>query len=194
MKFRKVLIASSIYMIWSVLIGYFVPIIEGWATIMAALAAGIYVGYKSKSDEALQDGLIAGLAGGVVGGIIISLVPSFAGIPLRVADPELLSPVIRMIELSFPWASTLALILIGTIFGGVGGIMGCKERLGKVFLFFVLFLLFIFYGAIDNVAWNWGRTDWTWNMSVSHVLTNQIDLFVAVVFAAITTLMVIIMM
>jgi len=52
-----------------------------------------------------------------------------------------------------------------------------------------LFILYIFYGAIDNVAWNWGRTDWTWNMSISHVLNNRIDIFVAVVFAAFTTVL-----
>jgi hypothetical protein len=192
MKFMKIVFASAIFVIWSVLIGYFVPLLDGWATIMAALAAGIYVGYKS--DDGFHDGLMAGLLGGVVGGVIINMIPSFAGIPIRVSNSEFLSPVISLVETSFPWAPTLALIIIAIVFAGIGGIIGSEKKLGKVFLFMTLFLLFIFYGAIDNVAWNWGREDWTWNMSISHVLTNQIDIFVAVVFAAIITMLAVLLL
>ncbi|MFH1229721.1 MAG: DUF5518 domain-containing protein [Candidatus Aenigmatarchaeota archaeon] len=193
MNFKKIVLAALIFTVWSLLIGYFVPMLEGWATIMAALTAGIYAGYKTKGGEGFDNGLMAGFVGGVACGIIINTVSSFAGIPMKVATSEFLSPTIELVEGSFPWASTLALIIIGIIFAGMGGIIGSKQKLGKVFLFFVLFLLFIFYGAIDNVAWNWGREDWTWNMSVSHVLMNQIDIFVAVVFAAFTTLLAVIL-
>ena len=188
MNFKKVILASLIYALWSFLIGYFVPVIEGWATIIAALAAGIYVGYNSNAEEGFNDGLLAGLIGGILGAVMMNYTPSLLGIPLRVATSEFLSPIAELIETSFPWVSELFLIVIGTIFGGIGGIVGSRKKLGKVFLFLVLFLLFIFYGAIDNVAWNWGRADWTWNMSISHVLTNRIDLFIAVVFAAFTTI------
>jgi hypothetical protein len=193
MNFKKIVLSALIFIVWSVLIGYFVPMLEGWATIMAALTAGIYAGYRTKDDEGFENGLVAGFVGGIACGIIVNTISSFAGIPVKVATSELLSPTVEMVESSFPWASTLALIIIGIIFTGIGGIIGSKQKLGKVFLFFVLFLLFIFYGAIDNVAWNWGRTDWTWNMSVSHVLMNQIDLFVAVVFAAFVTLLTLVM-
>jgi hypothetical protein len=189
MDIKKVIIASLIYAFWSFLIGYFVPEIAGWATIMAALAAGIYVGYKSDVGKSFDNGLLAGLLGGIFGAVIMNYTPSLLGIPLKVATSEFLSPIAELIETSFPWVSELFLIVIGTIFGGIGGIIGSRKKLGKVFLFLTLFLLFIFYGAIDNVAWNWGRADWTWNMSISHVLTNRIDLFIAVVFAAFTTIL-----
>jgi hypothetical protein len=189
MDFRKIILGALIYTVWSVLIGYFVPSIGGWATIIAALTAGIYAGFRAKPENAFHNGLAAGLLGGIAGAIIINLYSSIAGIPLIVYPNEFLAPVFQFIEESFPWVTELTLIVIGAILGGMGAILGSKKKLGKVFLFFLLFLLFIFYGAIDNVAWNWGRTDWTWNMSISHVLTNQIDLFVAVVFAAVTTLL-----
>jgi hypothetical protein len=187
MKFKKIAFAAVIYMVLSILIGYFVPSLESWATIIAALVAGIYVGFKSKSGEGFYGGIIAGLVGGILGGVIMAFVPSFAGIPIEVSTSGLLSPTFELIEFNFPWVSILALIIIGAIFGGIGGILGSREKLGRVFLFLTLFFLFIFYGALDNVAWNWGRYDWTWNMSVSHVLTNSIDLFIAAVFAVITT-------
>jgi len=189
MGFKKIAFASVIFMVWSVLIGYFIPLLESWATIIAAPAAGIYVGYKSKPYEGLVGGLLAGLIGGVVGGLVINYAPSVAGVPLKVSTSEFLSPVVGLVEVNFPWISELALVVTGAIFSGIGGIIGSREKLGKVFLFLTLFILYIFYGAIDNVAWNWGRSDWTWNMSISHVLTNKIDLFIAVVFAVITTIL-----
>ena len=187
MNLKKVILAALIYAVWSFLIGYFVPQLAGWAVIMSALAAGIYVGYKSKSDS-FNDGLLAGLFGGIIGAILMNYTSSLVGIPLKIETSEFISPVVALIESSFPWVSELYLIVIGTIFCGIGSIFGSRKKLGKVFLFLALFLLFIFYGAIDNVAWNWGRADWTWNMSISHVLTNRIDLFIAVVFAAFTTI------
>jgi hypothetical protein len=44
-------------------------------------------------------------------------------------------------------------------------------------------------GAVDNAAWNILKPGWTWNMSFSHVLTNQIDLLVAVIFSLIVTIL-----
>jgi hypothetical protein len=194
MDFKKIAYAAVIYMVWSVLIGFFVPLLTTWAAILAALAAGIYAGHKSKSHEGFTSGLLAGLAGGILGGTLMIYMPSIAGVPLKVSTSEFLSPVVEFIDVNFPWVSNLDLIIVGTIFGGIGGFIGSKEKLGKVFLFLTLFILYIFYGAIDNVAWNWGRSDWTWNMSISHVLTNRIDLFIAAVFAVITTILALILM
>ncbi|MEM5778756.1 MAG: DUF5518 domain-containing protein [Candidatus Aenigmatarchaeota archaeon] len=187
MELRKVVFASLIYIFWSVLIGFFVPVLSTWSSILAALAAGIYAGYKSK--EGFFNGLLAGLIGGIIGGVLISFIPNFYGIPLRVSKSEILQPVLQLIEFSFPWVLNLDLIITGIIFGGIGGFIGSKEKLKFVFIFLTLFILYIFYGAIDNMVWNWGRSDWSWNMSISHVLTNRIDLFVAVVFAAFTTIL-----
>jgi len=194
MKFKKIVFAALIYMVWSVLIGFFVPVLASWATIIAALAAGVYAGYKSKPNEGFVSGLLAGLIGGIVGGTLMIYMPSIYGIPTNVSTSEFLTPALQLIKNSFPWVSNLDLILTGTIFCGIGGVIGSKEKLGKVFLFLTLFILYIFYGAIDNVAWNWTTPNWTWNMSISHVLTNRIDLFIAVVFAAITTLLAVILM
>jgi len=188
MKLKKIAYASIIYAIWSVLIGYLVPLIETWAAILAALVAGVYIGYGSKAFEGVSGGVIAGLIGGVVSGAIILRMPSFAGIPLRVST-SYLTPALGLIETTAPWLSNVVLAATGIVFGGIGGLIGSRQKLGKVFLFLTLFVLFIFYGAIDNMVWNWGRTDWTWNMSISHVLTNRIDLFVAVVFAIFVTIM-----
>lgn len=187
MNLKKIVYASIIYIIWAVLIGYFVPVIETWAALLAALAAGIYVGYGSKAFEGVSGGVIAGLIGGIVSSAIIIQIPNFAGIPLRVSM-SFLDPVAGLIE-TVPWFSNIVLAVTGIVFGGIGGLIGSREKLGKVFLFLTLFILFIFYGAIDNMVWNWGRIGWTWNMSISHVLTNRIDLFVAVVFAAFVTIL-----
>ena len=56
-----------------------------------------------------------------------------------------------------------------------------------ILLFVTLFLLFILYGAVDNMAWNWGN--WPWYMSFQHVLTNEIDLIVAAVFSFFVTIL-----
>jgi len=187
MDFKKIVIASLIYIIWSVLIGYFVPLIATWATIIAALAAGIYAGHKAKTGEGFSDGLLAGLIGGIVGSVIITYVPNFYGIPMKISTSEFLGSTLELIQFSFPWILNLDLVLIGSIFGGIGGFLGSKEKLKSVFLFLILFLLFIFFGGVDNAAWNIFKTNWSWNMSISHVLTNRIDLFVAVVFSAFIT-------
>lgn len=189
MNFKKIMIASILYIVWSVLIGFFLPMIATWATIMAAIAAGVYAGYKNKLHEGFTSGLLAGIIGGIVGGVLISYIPSFYGIPVKITNSEFLGPTLNLIEASFPWILNLDLVVTGMIFGGIGGFIGSREKLKFVFIFLTLFILYIFYGAIDNVAWNWGRYDWTWNMSVSHVLTNRIDLFIAVVFAAATTIL-----
>lgn len=189
MEFRKIVYASVIYIIWSVLIGYFVPLLATWASIIAALAAGVYAGYKSKSHEGFINGFLAGLVGGILFGVVLSYLPSFAGIPLKVSTSEFLGPTLEVIKFSFPWILNLDLVVTGMIFGAIGGFIGSKEKLKFVFIFLTLFILYIFYGAIDNVAWNWNRSDWTWNMSISHVLTNRIDLFIAVVFAAFTAIL-----
>lgn len=189
MNFKKIVLGMIIYIVWSVLIGYFVPLLATWASILAALAAGIYVGYRSKAGEGFTGGLLAGLGGGILFGVVMSYLPSFVGIPLKISTSEFLGPTLELVKNSFPWILNLDLVVIGSIFGAIGGFIGSKQDLKLVFIFLTLFILYIFYGAIDNVAWNWGRTDWTWNMSISHVLTNRIDLFIAVVFAIATTIL-----
>lgn len=189
MNVGKIIIGTLIYVAWSFLIGFFVPVLETWASIIAALAAGIYVGYKSKGGEGFNDGLLTGLIGGIIGGILMSYIPSFAGIPLKVSISELLSPALPFIQSSFPWVLNLDLVVTGFVFGGIGGFIGSKKKLKYVLIFLTLFVLYIFYGAIDNVAWNLTTPNWTWNMSVSSVLTNRVDLFIAVVFAAVTTIL-----
>lgn len=189
MNFKKIIFAALIFVIWSVLIGYFIPSIATWATIIAAIAAGIYAGYGSKIHEGFSQGILAGLIGGILGGVLISYIPSFYGIPLKVSTSEFLGSTMNLIEYSFPWISNLDLVISGIIFGGIGGFIGSKQELKYVLIFVTLFILYIFYGAIDNVAWNWQSPGWTWNMSISHVLTNRIDLFIAVVFSAMTTIL-----
>jgi hypothetical protein len=188
MDFRKIAFASLIYMIWSVLIGFFVPVLATWSAIIAAIVAGIYIGHGSKASEGITGGVLAGLIGGIISGVIVLYTPSIAGIPLRVSSSNFLNPALNLIETNVPWFSNAALSVVGMIFAGIGGLLGSREKLGRVLLFFALFTLFIFYGAIDNMVWNWGRSDWSWNMSISHVLTNRIDLFVAVVFAIFITI------
>jgi hypothetical protein len=188
MNFKKIIFASLIYIIWAVLINYFVPLIAIWAAIIAALAAGIYVGYGSKASDALTGGVIAGLIGGLTTGVVSIYIPSFYGIPTSVSISGF-SPVIQLIETTLPFFSASLLAIVGLVFGGIGGLLGSNKKLKSVFLFLILFTLFIFYGAIDNMVWNWGRIDWTWNMSISHVLTNRIDLFVAVIFAIFVTIL-----
>ena len=189
MNVSKIFIGMIIYIVWSVLIGFFVPLIETWASIIAALTAGIYVGYKSKGGGGFTDGLLAGLTGGIIGGVLMSYIPRFAGIPLKVSTSEFLSPALQFVQSSFPWVLNLDLVVTGFVFGGIGGFIGSREKLKYALIFLTLFVLYIFYGAIDNVAWNWTTPNWTWNMSVSSVLTNRIDLFIAVVFAAVTTIL-----
>jgi hypothetical protein len=121
--------------------------------------------------------------------VIVSYIPSFYGIPVKVSTSEFLGPTLSLVEYNFPWILNLDLVITGAVFGGIGGFIGSREKLKYVFIFLTLFILYIFYGAIDNVAWNWQSPGWTWNMSISHVLTNRIDLFIAVVFSAVTTIL-----
>jgi len=188
MNLKKIIFASLIYIIWAILISYFVPLIATWAAIIAALAAGIYVGYGSKAYDGLVGGVIAGLIGGLTTGVVSIYIPSFYGIPTSVSVAGF-SPIIQLIETTVPFFSASVLAIIGLVFGGIGGLLGSNEKLKSVFLFSILFTLFILYGAIDNMVWNWGRIGWTWNMSISHVLTNRIDLFVAVIFAIFVTIL-----
>lgn len=185
MNFNRIIPAAMIYIIWSVLIGYLIVYLIDWAVIISALVAGIYAGFKTKAFQGLFNGFIAGLAGGIILGSISLYVPTIAGIPLSVSIAGFLTPVISMFSTTISWFSIPILAIVGSIFGAIGGLMGSLTQLRKIFLFLTLFTLFLFYAALDNLAWWWGRADWNWSISV--VLTHWIDISVALVFAIFIT-------
>jgi hypothetical protein len=189
MDFTKIFYAAIIYGFWVILIGYFVEELAPYAAIIAALGAGIYVGQKTKPITGMASGFIAGLIGGVATGILSISLPNVAGVPISVSVTNYISPVITSIAPSASLFSLTALTVIGLFFGLVGGLLGSLRQLRPVFLFFAMFLIFIFLGAIDNAAWNILTPNWTWEMSFSHVLTNEVDLWVAVVFSFIVTIL-----
>ncbi len=187
MDFKKIISGSIIYMIWSVLIGYFISYLMSWAVIISAIVAGIYAGYKSKSQEAIINGFLAGLFGGMVLGIVSLYVTDIYGIPLSVSVANFLLPIINIFSSTISWFSIPSLSIVGSIFGAVGGLMGSITKLRKIFLFLTLFSLFLFYAALDNLAWWWGRAPWNWSISI--VLTHWIDISVAFVFALFVTIL-----
>ena len=180
MDLHKVVIGALIYMFWSVLIGYLIIQLVSWAVIIAALVAGIYAGFKTKTNKGVINGLMAGLVGGVTLGIVSIYTPTIYGIPLHVSITGLLNPLIDAASI-IPWISIPSLAIIGVVFGTIGGFMGSIIQLRKIFLFLTLFTLFMFYLAIDNLAWYWGRASWEW--SVSHVLTHWVDITVSLAFS-----------
>jgi len=188
-SFFRIITGAILYIFWAFLIGYFIKDLAPYAAVLAAFAAGIYASHKSRIHTGTANGIIAGLIGGIVGGILSNYTPSIAGIPLSVSVSSFLVPIVESVSNLIPSISIASLTVIGLVFGGLGGLMGSIKKLRGFFLFITLFLLFIFYGAVDNMAWNWEKADWTWNMSFSHVLTNQIDLLVAVAFAVIVTVL-----
>ena len=178
MNFGKVFFGALIYMFWSVLIGYLVAPLVSWAIIIAALVAGVYAGLKISFRDAVKNGFVAGLVGGIVLGMISLYTPTVYGIPLSVSIAGFLSPLgISIVS----WIAIPILIVIGCFFGAIGGLLGSITHLRKVFLFLVLFTLFMFYLALDNVAWYLGRSTWEW--SISHVLTHWVDISVSLTFA-----------
>ncbi len=187
--FTKIFYASIIYGFWVILMGYFVEELAPYTAIIAALGAGIYAGYKSKTTTGIAMGFLAGLIGGVLTGVVSLFVPNIAGIPISVSVASFLSLTISSISISSQFFSATALTVIGVFFGSIGGLLGSIKRLRAIFLFFTMFLLFILLGAVGNAAWNILKPGWTWDMSFSHVLTNEIDLFVAVVFALAVTIL-----
>lgn len=187
MKLNRIIPAAMIYIIWSVLIGYFVVYLIDWAVIVAALVAGIYAGFKTKAFEGLFNGFIAGLVGGIILGSISLYIPTMAGIPLSVSIAGFLTPMISMFSTTLSWFSIPTLAIVGSVFGAIGGLMGSLAQLRKIFLFLTLFTLFLFYAALDNLAWWWGRADWNWTISV--VLTHWIDNSVALAFALFVTIL-----
>lgn len=188
-SFFRIITGAIIYVFWAFLIGYFITDLAPYAAVLAAFGAGIYASHKSRIHTGTANGIVAGLIGGIIGGILSSYTPTIAGIPLSVSVSSFLVPTVESIPTATSMFSITALSLIGLVFGGLGGLMGSIKKLRGIFLFITLFLLFIFYGAIDNMIWNWEKTNWTWNMSFSHVLTNQIDLLVAIAFAITVTVL-----
>jgi hypothetical protein len=181
MNFKKIVSAALIYVVWSVLIGYLIPMIAIWASVIAAIAAGIYVGRKNSFLDALTSGCLAGLLGGTIHSIITIYTTSIAGIPLEVSAAAWLIPLLNSFKIPYQYFAIPALSLTGLLFGSLGGFIGSIAKLKKIFLFLALFTLFVFYAALDNAAWWWGRADVRWSMSV--VLTHWIDVSVAFVFA-----------
>ncbi len=184
----KVLYGAIIFAVWSILIGFFVQPLATYSTIIAAFAAGIYVGYGKKSFDGLRNGAIAGLVGGILSGITVSYLPNYfsnvGGIPLKIYVSEWFTPIVGNFSLSLPQFSIFIYLLsVGLVFGSIGGLTSSIKIFRGILLFSTLFILFILFGAADNMAWNWGRSDWTWYMSFQHVLTNVIDIQVAIVFA-----------
>ena len=180
MDLHKVVIGALIYMFWSVLIGYLIVQLVSWAVIIAALVAGIYAGFKVKTRNGVFNGLVAGLFGGIALGVVSLYVPTLYGIPLSVSIADFLNP-IADIASAIPFVTVPVLASIGAFFGTIGGLLGSITQLRKIFLFLVLFTLFMFYLALDNLAWYVGRASWEW--SLSHVLTHWVDITVSLGFA-----------
>ena len=178
MNFGKIFFGALIYMFWSVLIGYLVAPLLPWAIIIAALVAGIYAGLKISFRDAIKNGFVAGLAGGIILGIISLYTPTLYGIPLSVSIVGFLSP---LGIAAVPLISIPVMAVVGCVFGAFGGLLGSITHLRKIFLFLVLFTLFMFYLALDNVAWYAGRESWDW--SISLVLTHWVDITVSLAFA-----------
>jgi hypothetical protein len=188
LSFTKILYAAALYSVWVILIGYFVPELEPFAAIIAALGAGVYAGYGCSKTAGTANGFIAGLIGGLVTGFASLNISSIAGIPISVSIADFFVPAFSVFSSSPEVFSFTSLTIIGMLFGSIGGFFGSIRHLRPVFLFATMFLLFILLGAVDNAAWNLSTPSWTWNMSFSHVLTNQVDIIVAVVFAFIVTI------
>jgi hypothetical protein len=180
MDLHKIVIGALIYMFWSVLIGYLIVYLVSWAVIIAALVAGIYAGFKVKSHKGMVNGLMAGLIGGIALGIVALYTPTIYGIPLHVSIAGFLNPLVDVVSI-MPWISIPAMAVIGAVFGTIGGLLGSITQLRKIFMFLTLFTLFMFYLAIDNLAWYWGSTPW--QLSISHVLTHWVDITVSLGFA-----------
>jgi 4-hydroxybenzoate polyprenyltransferase len=53
MKFKKIAFASLLYAIWTVLIGYLIPPLAIWTSVISAIVAGIYVGRKNNISSAV---------------------------------------------------------------------------------------------------------------------------------------------
>ena len=186
-NFFRIIVGAITYIFWAFLIGYFVTDLAPYAAIIAALGAGIYAGHKSKSHAGIINGFLAGLIGGIAGGFVSLYVPTIAGIPLSVSVAGFLTPVISMFSTAMSWFAIPTLAIVGSIFVTVGGLMGSITQLRKIFLFLILFTLFLFYAALDNVAWWWGRASWDW--STTHVLTHWVDITVALIFAFFVTVL-----
>lgn len=180
MDLHKVVIGALIYMFWTVLIGYLIAQLVSWAVIIAALVAGIYAGFKVKTKKGVVNGLMAGLVGGLALGAVSMYTPTIYGIPLSVSIAGFLSPLVGLSS-TIPFVTIPLLAFIGAVFGIIGGFLGSINQLRMIFLFLVLFSLFMFYLALDNVAWYLGRRDWDW--SLSHVLTHWVDITVSLAFA-----------
>ncbi len=187
MKIKKIIFASLMYVIWAVLIGYFIPILAPWAAIISALVAGIYVGRKTDAHKALISGFLAGVIGGIIHGIITMYTTTIYGIPLEISMAAWLTPLLNVIDIPIQYFAFPALAIVGLVFGTVGGLIGSREEMKRVIMFLTLFTLFMFYAALDNVAWLWGRRDVQWSISI--VLTHYIDISIALIFAFIVTIL-----
>ncbi|MFH0929539.1 MAG: hypothetical protein V1818_04280 [Candidatus Aenigmatarchaeota archaeon] len=189
----KIVYGAALFSISVILIGYFVPELEPYAAIIAAFSVGVYAGYGSSLVYGMANGLIAGLAGGLATGLVSSSVKEVFGIPISISITEHLAPLISSITPSSYLFSATMLAVIGLLFGSVGGLLGTIRILKPGFLFAVMFFLFILLGAVDNAAWNIQTPNWTWTDSFSHVFHNEIDIIVAVIFAAFVTVLTYIM-
>jgi len=186
MDLGKIVIGAIIYMVWAVLIGYLVIYLLTWAIIIAALVAGIYAGFGAKTHKGIANGFMAGLFGGIILGTASIYTPTVYGIPLSVSIANFLTPMINITS-TISWLSIPTLAVIGSIFGAMGGLLGSVTKLRKIFLFLTLFTLFLFYLALDNVAWYWQRYPWNW--SISHVLTHWVDITVSLIFASVVVVL-----
>lgn len=187
LEYAKIFYGAVLYSILVILIGYFVPELEPYAAIIAGLGVGVYAGYGSDAVHGMANGLLAGLLGGIASGIVSSSVKDVFGIPISVSITGYLSPLISSITPSSYLFSATILIVIGFLFGLVGGFLGTIRILKPVFLFALMFFLFILLGAVDNAAWNIQTPNWTWMDSFEHVFHNEIDIIVAVIFAGFVT-------
>ena len=137
----KVLYGAIIFAVWSILIGFFVAPLAAYSTAIAAFAAGIYVGYGSKSFDGLVNGAIAGLTGGVLSGVIVSYLPNYfsnlGGVPLKVYVSEWFTPVVGKLSVALPEFSIfIYLTSVGLVFSSLGGFTSSIKLFRGILLFF----------------------------------------------------------
>ena len=123
---KKLAIASLIYIIVALLIGFLLADFVIYAAAIGALIAGIYIGRGYTTFKGMLNGLIAGVVGGIVGGIVGGFVPDL-GVPMGGWLNTMLVGVLGPLTEN-PWFALPSMALVGIVLGAIGGIIGAKLR------------------------------------------------------------------
>lgn len=123
---KKLAIASLIYIVVALLIGYLLVDFAIYAAAIGALIAGIYIGRGYTPFKGLLNGLVAGLVGGIIGGIVSGLVPDL-GVPMGGWLNSMLVGLLGQLTAN-PWFALPSMALVGIVFGAIGGFVGVKLK------------------------------------------------------------------